>query len=337
MTPTSLQDLQEQYARIHPFAINLCKGLHEYLQTEIQREGIKLACPIEYRVKTRASIAAKIGSKTIQPMKLERLNDLVGLRICLLFPSQLPKLWSLLETSFEVLKRKDIADKLSESEFGYQSVHFQIGLTAKLRELKTFRECGNLNAEIQVRTLAQHLWASASHTLQYKNAHNTPKPFRRTLTRLAALLETVDFELERLHNDRASYLKDLELESDESSLNSDNLEAILRVKLPQGNWIEDHDYSELVDDVAFFGIEDKSSLIEFIDFHSELLPTVDPEAALVEPSPDDPWDEGYIGDYSPGSVLKFMLAYEYPDLYKQFQSKKLQEAFKDFNPEEFLL
>lgn len=55
-----------------------------------------------------------------------------------------------------------------------------------------------LKAEVQVRTVTQHVWAAASHVLQYKQEASVPLPVRRSIYRVSALLETVDLEFERV-------------------------------------------------------------------------------------------------------------------------------------------
>jgi hypothetical protein len=48
------------------------------------------------------------------------------------------------------------------------------------------------HAEIQVRSILQHSWASISHGLDYKTDEAVPEEVRRQLFRVAALLETGD-------------------------------------------------------------------------------------------------------------------------------------------------
>lgn len=90
---------------------------------------------------------------------------------------------------------------------------------------------GGLAAEIQVRTMAQHIWAASSHVLQHKNESNVPLPVSRSIHRVSALLETVDFELERVLIDRERYSAEINLSSEEP-LNVDSLRKLLDSLLP---------------------------------------------------------------------------------------------------------
>jgi ppGpp synthetase/RelA/SpoT-type nucleotidyltranferase len=60
--------------------------------------------------------------------------------------------------------------------------------------------------ELQLRTLAQHIWAVASHKLQYKREASVPVPIRRSINRVSALLEMVDLEFDRVLLEREQYV-----------------------------------------------------------------------------------------------------------------------------------
>jgi putative GTP pyrophosphokinase len=68
-----------------------------------------------------------------------------------------------------VLERQDAQLRLAEDQFGYASIHFAVELPASWLRVPSRAGLGGLRAEIQVRTTAQHIWAAASHKLQYKH------------------------------------------------------------------------------------------------------------------------------------------------------------------------
>ena len=59
--------------------------------------------------------------------------------------------------------------------------------------------------ELQLRTLAQHLWADIYHELGYKNEFQLPARWEREFARLAALLEYCDQGFEEIKNAMRTY------------------------------------------------------------------------------------------------------------------------------------
>ena len=90
----------------------------------------------------------------------------------------------------------------------YQSLHYIIRIPKHWLKVSTFADLGELKAEIQLRTLAQHIWAATSHKLQYKHEDSVPPPIRRSIYRVSALLETVDLEFERVLAERGTYIEE---------------------------------------------------------------------------------------------------------------------------------
>jgi putative GTP pyrophosphokinase len=62
---------------------------------------------------------------------------------------------------------------------------------SKLKEFSSFK---GMRAEIQVRTLLQHTWASIDWKFRYKEEREAPRELRRRLFRISALLEAADNE-----------------------------------------------------------------------------------------------------------------------------------------------
>jgi hypothetical protein len=90
----------------------------------------------------------------------------------------------------------------------------------------------------------------------------------RSIGRVSALLETVDLEFERLLEERELYKKHLqELKPvilKKEKLNVDILEAILDKELPPSNKGDKEPYSDLVDELMEFDINDIDALIALI-------------------------------------------------------------------------
>lgn len=188
---TSIENLELEYRGLVALADTFCTEVSRQVSHLLTDAGVTLGFPIESRVKSWASIVEKCDRKDLHLTALSDLNDLVGLRVVLLFRRDVVATCSLLEGHFEIVESYDTQERLQEDQFGYSSRHFVVRLPHRWLTIPTFSQLGPLKAEIQVRTVAQHIWAAASHTLQYKQEQNVPVPVRRSMSRVSALLETV--------------------------------------------------------------------------------------------------------------------------------------------------
>ena len=122
---------------------------------------------------------------------------------------------------------------------------------------------GDLYAEIQLRTLAQHIWAEVSHELQYKTKIDVPDNLIRPIYRASALLETVDLEFERLLVEREEYRSQISAQIDQE-LNVDNIESILDKFLPAENKDVYEEYAALHNELIKAGIKTTAQLRSFV-------------------------------------------------------------------------
>ncbi len=234
----------------------------------MKQSDITLALPIEYRVKEIDSIIDKIERSESKTSSLKDITDLIGLRIILLFRRDVEKVCDVISKQFDVIEKDDKLTIISESQFGYSSVHFLVTVPASWLSVPTLAPFKGLKAEIQVRSMAQHIWAAASHKLQYKNEQSVPIPVRRSIHRVSALLETVDLEFERILDEKNEYRREIEkvAKSPKAPLNVDLLENILDELLPAENKdVEKGElYGDLLQDLIGNGISYSDELIKAI-------------------------------------------------------------------------
>ena len=121
--------------------------------------------------------------KNLELESILSLPDLVGVRAILLARTDLDKIDELIRSTFEVTSSEDTGDRLGEARFGYQSLHYTIKVPLIWLEIPTMADFEDIQVEVQVRTLAQHIWAAASRKLQYKNEASVPPPIRRAINR----------------------------------------------------------------------------------------------------------------------------------------------------------
>jgi ppGpp synthetase/RelA/SpoT-type nucleotidyltranferase len=233
------------------------------------KDNVSLSFPLQHRVKTWQSILEKLGRISIPIANLHEMQDLIGFRLILQFRRDVDRVCLLIRSTFNVIDEYDTLDRLREDQFGYTSKHFVIDLPEAWLVIPAMADMGGIRAELQVRTTAQHIWAAASHTLQYKTEASVPPAVRRAIYRVSALLETVDLEFERVLQERDSYIEQVStvVEPDEP-LNVDLLQTILSSEWPAINHYGlGEAYDALLKDVGHFGILTRTQLVDIIARH----------------------------------------------------------------------
>lgn len=257
--------LKHQYDGLFSNSTQFAVTLKEQLQQIISSNSLALGVPMEQRVKDWESIRGKLDRKRLTLENIQELDDLIGLRIILLFKRDLNKIHELLSRTFNILSYEDTSTRLQEEQFGYQSVHYILSFPEAWLKVPTMKAFNGYKAEIQVRTLSQHIWAAASHKLQYKQEKNVPGPLRRSIHRISAVLEIVDLELERLLIERDKYVGELKVDQQDNKLNVDNVLQVLKSKWPIENMSSEEDLSVLLEELSQCGISTSSDLINLID------------------------------------------------------------------------
>jgi len=261
--------LEAEYASLSDVAQRFADEVVHQLDTLLAKAQVSLSFPIQRRVKTWAAIAEKLQRTSLQVSTLHELQDLVGFRVILQFRRDVSRVCQLLRNTFGVLDEYDTADRLREDQFGYSSTHFVVQLPRAWLALPAMAEMEALRAEIQVRTTAQHIWAAASHTLQYKNEASVPPLVRRTIHRVSALLETVDLEFERALTERDLYIQQLSAAAvPQEELNADLIAQILSDVWPENNEMPGYEmYGALISELGSVGIRTRDALEKLFRKH----------------------------------------------------------------------
>ncbi|MFV1920772.1 RelA/SpoT domain-containing protein [Sphingomonas sp. MJ1 (PH-R8)] len=264
----------------------------EQISALLQTHGVALGVPLESRVKSWSSIEEKVSRKGYQLREITELGDLVGVRLILLFRRDRQTLNDIIKSNFDVVSHEDAGARLGESQFGYQSHHYAVRLKNEWLRLPSYADLGGISIEIQARTIAQHIWAAASHKLQYKHEDSVPPPLRRTINRVSALLETVDLEFDRVLEERATYLAESsQSTSVERTLNVDLVDIIATKILPPANRDpDDENLDEVLRDLVSLGITTSSQLQSLLTKH---IDAVMEEDRRQVPDFVDPYDEDY--------------------------------------------
>ncbi|AWG83693.1 GTP pyrophosphokinase [Vibrio parahaemolyticus] len=261
--------LKIDYENQKPKAVRFKQTVSEQLHDLLDKDLVTLGTPLESRIKSLTSIQEKLDRKKKVIQSVTELDDFVGIRIIVLFRSDIEKVCNIVKNNFEIIDIEDVSKRLSDDQFGYQSTHYTIKLPQEWLSLPTLSDLNQLKAEVQIRTLAQHIWAVASHKLQYKQEQSVPVPLRRSINRVSALLETVDLEFERVLIERHDYREEsLQTVDDNSGFDVLVLEAICDKLLPAENKDAGHeDYSRLLEQLIEYGFDNASKLETLIDEH----------------------------------------------------------------------
>jgi ppGpp synthetase/RelA/SpoT-type nucleotidyltranferase len=260
--------IEIQYQDALPRLERLNNELVNQINTILVRDNIRLAFPIQNRVKSIESIINKCQSGRYNIKKtIFELQDLVGLRLILLFRNDIDIIANAISQSFNVINSYNTIDKLEYNQFGYSSIHMIVSIPEDWSKIPSFSGLDSITFELQIRTISQHIWSEASNYLQYKKESNVPKELLRATGRVSALLEIIDLELERLIIDREVYVNGInikQLQQEEKELDVDSLEKILDEYLPYRNKEFAERYDDLINELKLLKIDTVDKLIMFL-------------------------------------------------------------------------
>jgi putative GTP pyrophosphokinase len=264
--PLSKEELQADYLAHRPRAEAFLREFIHQFAPLIGNSNVKLGVPIEGRVKDWPSLEQKLDRKSLALTSCKDLPDLIGVRAMTLFSRDEDTLCKLIKKTFSIQQMEDKADALGASTFGYISRHFIVKIPKNWRKVPAFKGL-DYTVELQVRTLSQHLWAAASHVLQYKKESDVPPAVTRSIHRVAAILELADLEFERVLKEREGYSKSQTVVAQDAALDADNLRVLLDGLFPLENKGENESYSALLSDLLAMGIDSVGKAKSVVERH----------------------------------------------------------------------
>lgn len=176
-------------------------ALGTVLQTRLQALLRRIGIPGSVTARTK-EIDSLLKKLIRQPEKTYAdLGDKLGARVVVKRLQDVPVVCAAVKGEFTCGEFENKADKLAEDQVGYLSVHVDISLAATDDRASDF---GGLNAELQVRTLAQNLWSEMAHDTTYKSGTVIHHGLKRRLHLLAAIIEVADNEYQRVEDEIAT-------------------------------------------------------------------------------------------------------------------------------------
>lgn len=230
------------YVDIRPLYKDFTSRLKQLLEDLTEKNGINAI--VDGRTKSVDSFKEKVNriDKSYKDPLFE-ITDLSGLRIIVNSLEDVNNVEKLIESEFNVdnARSTNKSEELDINEFGYLSRHFIVQINDKRGELGEWDKTKGLFAEIQVRTVLQHAWASVSHHFDYKSSKDVPRKLRRRLYRLSALFEIADAEFDSLIFDANEisdqYKQDILNKEENIDIDMDSLKAYLENSDEISYWV----------------------------------------------------------------------------------------------------
>ena len=190
----SQQILQEYLDHLPEFRKQAMQ-IYVAIKETLDKVGLIVAS-VEYRVKTEDSLAGKLELKGAKYKSLADITDIIGLRVITFYSEDVDKVASAVDRLFQIDWDNSVDKRklLEIDSFGYMSLHYICS-----------KEDFPYRFEVQMRTILQHAWANMNHDTGYKSGVEIPIYYRRSLSRMAGLLELVDDEFSRIRAELADY------------------------------------------------------------------------------------------------------------------------------------
>ena len=173
-----------------------------------------LYSPIEQvrgRVKSVSSILEKMQRKHIPLERMEEeVEDIAGIRIICQFEEDIDTIAAMIQnrSDMTIKSEKNYLKHIKQS--GYRSYHLIIYYT-----VETINGPKEIQAEIQIRTMAMNFWATIEHSLQYKYKGEMPLHVAERLSNAADAIIALDQEMSSVRSEI--------MDAQNSSMNQSNL------------------------------------------------------------------------------------------------------------------
>lgn len=176
--------------------------------------------PVEHmksRIKNIDSAINKLNRRNYN-MTIENIqnhvHDMVGIRIVCSFLNDVKELVELIKNSqfITVHEEKDYINNPKNT--GYSSYHLLVYVPVYLAD-----GVEQIEAEIQIRTMAMDFWASLDHKIQYKFEEKIPNDIMIEMQHCAVDINNLDQKMMRLNESVQCFLGEGKLNKDEDNHN----------------------------------------------------------------------------------------------------------------------
>jgi len=220
---------------------------------------------IESRIKDLESFVGKAADKNYKD-PIEDMVDIVGVRVVVLFKSNLEDIDNIIYNEFDVISKNDKADD-ANSALGYRSIHYVCEINQSNSGPRYDKILG-LKFEIQVRTICMHAWAAVSHYLDYKGDWDVPKDLKGSLQALSGVFHVADSQFEQFFSAREKYhlsISDKEFSQSEEGINLESLSSYLEKKFPKRDSVDKVKISPFVHELRELDVRSFKALDDMIN------------------------------------------------------------------------
>ncbi len=179
---------------LDPYRLAVDELVVKFTHVKQEYQDARMYSPIESvsgRVKRISSILDKAHRKGVDIEDIEeKIEDIAGVRIICQFVEDIGTVADIIRRRSDMIVKRE-KDYITQSNpSGYRSYHIIVYYT-----VQTIKGPKNLEAEIQIRTLAMDFWSTIEHSLQYKYKENMPDELRDRLLRASDAVEALDHEM----------------------------------------------------------------------------------------------------------------------------------------------
>lgn len=171
---------------------SLASLIGEGIRERLNRQGLETV--VLWRAKDTMSFAKKALRKGYSD-PLTQIVDKAGVRVIVHYLDEVEIVEQTVAELCNIHAREQKVDALDYDQLGYLGVHLEVEPNAELARDNT--DVAGLRAELQIHTKAQSAWAVVSHHLLYKAPVELSASIMRGITRLVALVELFDAEIQR--------------------------------------------------------------------------------------------------------------------------------------------
>jgi len=324
MTEKSTDDIRKEYKANIPFFEQVRSAADTAIHKALDESDIKVHNVLS-RVKETDSFLKKVEPRVFRE-PLKDLDDIVGLRVLVLFRSDIGKVGELIKKRFKLVKEDDKTKEKEASDFSYLGTHYIVTLDPGWVGGQSANLCDR-TIEIQVRTLAMDSWATISHYLDYKQKIDIPLSLRRDFFALNGLFYVADTHFEIIHKERKKSIADLKeklesksAEADSQPINFDSLTVFLRQAFPDRDHSDPDLASLIVTELESVGITKIEQLTALINRAAEALKSYENEFRTTI---------GMRGNFHDGDVIRHMLLLSNNDYRESLMGRNLPKEFID--------